>query len=71
VPKFNWIFQDSNEKKFFSKPQIKAEFRNLDDSIVISSDSGLRTFAALMTSTASTNSVASMTSTASFYQKKY
>jgi hypothetical protein len=51
---------------------IKAEFRNLDDSAVISSDfPGLRTFAASMTSTASTTSVASMTSTASFHQKKY
>ena len=47
----------------------KPEFRNLDDSAVISSDfPGLRTFAASMTSTASTTSVALMTSTASFCQ---
>jgi hypothetical protein len=47
--------------------QNKAEFRDLNDSAVISSDfSGLRTFAASMGSTASTTSVASMTLTASF-----
>jgi hypothetical protein len=70
VPKFNLKFHDSNKKYFFSKHQNKSEFRNLDDSEVISSDfSGLRTFAASMTSTASTTSVASMTSKASFHQK--
>ena len=70
MPKFNLIFHDSNKKYLFSKHQNKAEFRNLDDSAVISSDfPGLRTFAALMSSTASTTSVTSMTSTASFYQK--
>jgi hypothetical protein len=54
----------------FSKHQNKAEFRNLDDSAVISSDfPGLRTFAVSMTSPASTTSVASMPSTASFHQK--
>ena len=54
----------------FSKLQNKAEFKNLDDSAVISSDfPGLRTFAASITSTASTTSVASVTSTASFHQK--
>ena len=54
----------------FLKHQNKAEFRNLVDSAVISSNfPGLRTFAASMTSTASTTSVASMTSTASFHQK--
>jgi hypothetical protein len=72
VPKFNLIFHDSNKKYLFSKHQNKAKFRNLDDSAVISSDfSGLRTFAASMTSTTSTTSVASMTSTASFHQKNY
>ena len=50
----NLIFHDSNKKYVFSKHQSKAEFRNLDDSAVISSDfPGLRTFAALMTSKAS------------------
>jgi hypothetical protein len=47
----------------FSKHKNKAEFRNLDESAVISSDfPGLKTFAASMASTASTTSVASMTS---------
>jgi hypothetical protein len=64
------IFHDSTKKYLISKHQNKAEFRNLDDSAVISSDfPGLRTFAASMASTASTTSVASMTSTASFHQK--
>ena len=55
---------------FFSKHQSKAEFKNLDDSKVLSSDfPGLRTSVASMTSTASTTSMASMTSTASFHQK--
>jgi hypothetical protein len=67
VPKINLIFHDSNKKYLFSKYQNKAEFRDLNDSAVISSDfSGLRTFAASMGSTASTTSVASMTLTASF-----
>jgi hypothetical protein len=71
VPKFNLIFHDSNKTYLFSKHQNKAEFKNLDDSAVISSDfPGLRTFAASMTSTASTTSVASMNSTASFHQKQ-
>ena len=49
------------------KLQNKAEFKNLDDSKVISSDfPGLRTYAASM---ASTTSVASMTFTASFHHK--
>jgi hypothetical protein len=70
VLKFNLIFHDSNKKHVFSKHQNKAEFRNLDDFAVISSDfPGLRTFSASMTSTASTTSVASMTSTASFHKK--
>jgi hypothetical protein len=60
------------KKYLFSKHQNKAEFRNLDDPAVIRSNfSGLRTFAASMTSTASTTEVASMTSTASFHQKFY
>jgi hypothetical protein len=47
VPKFSLIFHDSNKKYLFSKHQNKAEFRNLDDSAIISSDiPGLRTFAA-------------------------
>jgi hypothetical protein len=72
VPKFNLTFHDSNKKYLFSKCPNKAEFRNLDDSAVISSDfPGLRTFAASITSTASTTSVASMTSTASFHHKNY
>jgi hypothetical protein len=72
VAKFNLIFHDSNKKYLLLKHQNKAEFRNLVDSAVISSNfSGLRTFVASMTSTASTTSVASMTSTASFHQNNY
>ena len=60
------------QKKIFSKHQNKAEFKNLDDSLDLSSDfSGLRTSAVSMTSTASMTSVASMTSTASIHQKIY
>ena len=51
--------------------QNKAEFKNVDDSKVLSIDfSDLRTSAASMTSVASTASMASMTSIASFQQKK-
>ena len=68
--KFNLIFHDSTQNFFFSKHPNKAEFNDMDDSEVLSSDfPGLRTSAASMTSTASTTSMASMTSTASFYQK--
>ena len=55
-----------------SKHQNKAEFKNLDDSLDLSSDFlGLRTSAVSMTSTASMTTVASMTSTASIHQKIY
>ena len=55
-------------KKWFSKHQNKAKFNNLDDSGVLSGDfPGLRISVALMTSTASTALVASVTSTASFH----
>ena len=70
--KLNLKFHDSIKKLSFSKHQCKAEFKNLDDSEVLSSDfPGLKTSATSMTSTASTTSVASMTSTASFHQKIY
>jgi hypothetical protein len=60
------------KKYFFSKHQNKAEFKDLDDLEVLSSDFPvLRTSAASMISTASTTSMASMTSTASFHQKFY
>ena len=72
VLKFNMTFHDSTKKKTFSKHQNKAEFKNLNDLEVLSSDFPvLRTSAASMTSTASTTSMASMTSTASFHQKIY
>ena len=72
VLNFNTIFHDPTKKLSFSKNQNKAEFKNLDDSEVLSSDfSDLRTSAASVTSTASTTSVASMTSSASFHQKNY
>ena len=54
-----------SKKQNSSMHQYKAEFKNIDDSEVLSSDfSGLRTSVASMTSTASTTSMASMTSTA-------
>ena len=57
---------------FALKHHNKAEFKDLDESEVLSTDfPGLRTSAASMTSTALTTSMASMTSTASFYQKIY
>ena len=72
VVEFNGIFHDSTQNFFFSKHPNKAEFNDMDDSEVLSSDfSGLRASAASMTSTASTTSMASMTSTASFHQKIY
>ena len=52
------------QKNIFSKHQNKAEFKNLDDSEVLSSD-----FPDLRTSAASVTSAASMTFTASFHQK--
>ena len=67
--KFNLIFHDSNPKNIFLKHQNKAEFKNLDDSVILSCDfPGLKTSAASMTSTSSTTS---MTLTASFHQKNY
>ena len=64
----SWIYQIN----IFSKHQNKAEFKNLDDSKVLSRNfPDLRTSAASMTSTASTTSMASMTFTASFHQKHY
>jgi hypothetical protein len=70
--KFNMIFHDPTPKNFFSKHINKAEFKCLDDSEVLSSDfSVLKTFAASITSVASTASMVSMTSTASFHQKIY
>jgi hypothetical protein len=66
------IFHDSTKIIFVSKHQNKAEFKNLVNSEVLSSDfSGHKTSAASVTSTASTTSVASMTSTASFHQNIY
>ena len=54
---------------FFSKHKNKAEFKCPDDSEVLSSGfQGLKTYAASMTSGAST---ASMTSKASFHLKNY
>ena len=72
VLKFNMIFHDSTKITFVSKHQNKAEFKNLVKSEVLSSNfSGLRNSAALVTSTASTTLVASMTSTVWFHQKNY
>ena len=64
------IFHDSTKNIFFTKHQNKAEFKNLDDSEVLSCYfPDLRTSTASVTSAASTTSVASMTLTASFHQK--
>ena len=64
VLKFNGIFRDSTQNFFFSKHPNKAEFNDMDDFEVLSSDfPGLRTSAASMTSTAS------MAFKASFYEK--
>ena len=72
VLKFNMIFPYSTPIFFSSKHQSKAEFKNLDDTEVLSSDfPGVITSATSMTSMTSTTSVASMSSTASFYQKIY
>ena len=47
VLNFNMIFHDPTKKLFFSKHQNKAEFKNLDDTEVLSSDfPDLRTSAA-------------------------
>ena len=60
VLNFNVIFCDSTQNFFVSKHPNKAEFNDMDDSELLSSDfSGLRT------------SAASMTSTALFHQKIY
>ena len=59
----SWFYQ----KIFISKHQNKAEFKNLDDSQVLSSDfPGLGTS---LTSAASAASLASTTSTAQFHQR--
>ena len=60
VLKSNVIFRDSIKIISFSKHQCKAEFKNLNDSEVLSGD-----FAGLKTS------AASMTSKASFHQNNY
>jgi hypothetical protein len=59
------ISHDSTKTIFFQNIKIKAEFKNLDDSQVLSSD-----FPDLRTSAASTTSMASITFTVSFRQKK-
>ena len=70
--KFKLIFHDSTKINFVSKHQNKAEFENLINAEVLhSAFSGLRTSAASVTLTASTTSMASMTSTAWFHQKIY
>ena len=62
------IFYDYIKKRKPSKHQYKAEFKNLDDSEVLSSDfSGLRTSAASLTSLASATSMASTASKALFH----
>ena len=55
---------------FFSKHQNKVEFKNLDDSEVLSSDfPGPKTSAASLTSSASATSLASTASKALFHQR--
>ena len=70
VLNFNMIFHDSTPHKSFSKHQNEDEFKNLDDSEVLSSDfSGPRTSAASLSSSASATSLASTASKALFHQK--
>ena len=65
------IFHDSTQKNSFSK-QNKVEFKNLDDSEVLSSGfPGSKTSTASTTSVTSTASMTSVTATASFHQKNY
>ena len=65
---FTMIFHDTTQKNFFSNHKNKTEFKCLDDSEVLTSDfSGLKTYAASMTSVTSTASMAPMTSTASLH----
>ena len=72
VLKFNMIFYDYIKKIKNLKHQNKAEFKNLDDSEVLSNDfSGLRTSAASLTSPASATSMASTASKALFHQKNF
>ena len=59
------IFHDPTKRLIFSKHQNKAEFKNLDDTEVLSSD-----FPDLRTSAASVNSTASDRKGANLYQWK-
>ena len=69
VLKFKMISHDSNPKFIGSKHQNKAEFNNLDDYEVLSSDfSGLRTSAASLSSSASATSLTSTASIALYHQ---
>ena len=62
------IFHDPTKKLIFSKHQNKAEFKNLDDTEVLSGDFlGLKTSAASLASPASATSMASTASKALFY----
>jgi hypothetical protein len=64
------IFHDSVEIFFVSKHKKKAEFNNLSESEILSSDFlGLKTSAASLTSSASATSLASPTSTSLFHQR--
>ena len=68
--KFKIIFHDSTKNFFFQNIKNKAEFKNLDDSEVLSSNfPGLGTSATSLTSAASAASLASTTSTAQFHQR--
>ena len=62
--KIAWAYFMILPKKSYFKDQIKAEFKNLDNFDVLSSD-----FEALKTSAASAASLASATSTALFTQR--
>ena len=63
---FSWFYQ----KMFYSKDKNKAEFKNLDNFDVLSSDfEALKTPAASLTSSASAASLVSATSTTLFPQR--
>ena len=69
--KINMIYPDSTQFFFFKTSKYRTEFKNLDDSEVLSSDFlGLKTSVASMASTGSTTSMASMTFNSLISSKK-
>ena len=68
--KIAWVYFMILPKKSYSKDQIKAEFKNLENfQVLISNFEALETSAASLASSASATSLASTASTALFPQK--